>query len=223
MLETYANFLNSLNESSPNDLKDRVTLRLQFSAKPKEVERCAQDVRDLILSMPSISEKIHSWLKNPSISTEDKRLIFDLTGYLHHPLDVIPHRHTLFAYLEDAYMTGYVFKRLFEINEALRQSASEEVSQWRDHLPIWLTHAKKVMPYEARKMERMVDEIINSKLSLACPPNTQSERDETLDRWAETPAVQKGVSTRERLESVISTLRGDQNYNPPLSGQYAAA
>jgi uncharacterized membrane protein YkvA (DUF1232 family) len=206
MLKTYANFLNNLNTSSPDDLKDRVALRLQFSAEPKEVECSAQNVRDLILSMPSISEKIHSWLKNPSISSEEKRLVFDLTGYLHHPLDVIPHRQTLFAYLEDAYMTGYVFKRLFEINEALQQSASEEVALWRDHLPIWLTHAKKVIPYEARKMERMVDEIINTKLS-----------------QGETPAVQKGVSTRERLESVIGTLRGDQNYNPPLSGQYAAA
>ena len=206
MLENYTHFLNNLNESSPDDLAQRVALRLQFSAKPQEVERCTQDVRNLILSMPSISEKIHSWLKNPSISSEDKRLIFDLTGYLHHPLDVIPHRHTLFAYLEDAYMTGYVFKRLFEINEALQQSASEEVAQWRDHLPIWLTHAKKVIPYEARKMERMVDEIINTKLSLA-----------------ETPAVKKGVSTRERLESAVNALRGGQTFDPPLSGQYAAA
>jgi uncharacterized membrane protein YkvA (DUF1232 family) len=110
MLETYTNFLNNLNESSPDDLKDRVALRLQFSAKLKEVERCTQDVRDLILSMPNISEKIHSWLKNPSIPSDVKRLMFDLTGYLHHPLDVIPHRQNIFAYLEDAYMTGYVFK-----------------------------------------------------------------------------------------------------------------
>ena len=223
MLETYTHFLNNLNESSPDDLAERVALRLQFSAKPQEVERCTQHVRDLILSMPSISEKIHSWLKNSSLSSEDKRLVFDLTGYLHHPLDVIPHRQTLFAYLEDAYMTGYVFKKLFEINEALQQSASEEVAQWRDHLPIWLTHAKKVIPYEARRMERMVDEIINTKLSLAFPPHTQPEMEGTLGRQVGTPAVKKGVSTRERLESAVNALRGGQTFDPPLSGQYAAA
>ena len=55
-------------------------------------------------------------------------------------------------------------------------------------------------------MERMVDEIINTKLSLA-----------------ETPAVKKGVSTRETLESAVNALRGGQTFDPPLSGQYAAA
>lgn len=206
MLETYTDYLQKLHESSPEDLGQRVALRLQFSAKQREIERCTDGVRDLILSMPRLSERIHSWLKEPAIPADDKRLVFDLTGYLQHPLDVVPHKQTLFAYLEDAYMTGYVFKRLLELVEAISQSASEEVKQWKDHLPVWLSQAKKVIPYEARKMERMVEEIIDTRLSTAF-----------------VPAVQKGVSTRERLQEAVNALKGDQTFGSPFSDQYAAA
>jgi len=206
MLETYTNFLKRLHESSPEDLGQRVALRLQFNSKQHEIERCTANVQNLILSMPRLSETVHSWLRDSSLAADDRRLIFDLTGYLHHPLDVVPHKQTLFAYIEDAYMTGYVCQRLLELIGSISQSASEEVKQWRDRLPVWLSQAKKVIPYEARKMERMVEEIIDTKLSTAL-----------------LPADQKGVSTRERLQDAVNALRGDQTFGSPLSGQYAAA
>ena len=205
MLEAYTDYLNKLNRSSTDDLAEKIALRLRFSAKPHEIERCTQSVRDLILEMPKITRQIHSWRGNSSLSAESKRLISDLAGCLHHPLDVIPHRGTLLAYLEDAFMAGYVFKRLWENAGTRELPASDDVLQWKDHLPLWLTHAKMVIPWEARKAERIVEEIIENQ------------------GWAGIPVIQQPVSSPQRLKSAVNVLKGGQTFDPPFSGQYAAA
>ena len=205
MLNTYTDVLNNLSASDTDDLAERVALRLRFSAKPHEVERCTQSARDLILSLPNFTSKIHEWLKHPSLSAGIKPLLFDLTGLLHHPMDVVPHRATLFAYLEDAFMAGHVLKSLLEIAEADEFPASEEVSQWKDRLPVWLADTKMVIPWESRKTERIVDEIFE-------------RRGRDLKSSA-----QKSVSSQERLTSAVNALKGGQTFDPPFSEQYVAA
>lgn len=142
-------------------LKDKGAFAQEIRARfPRRGSRvAAAQLRNFILVMPEMIAQIRAWVNNPSMSSPLKRLHGFVLSYLYIPVDFLPDdQDHLFGYLDDAYLVGRVFG---EIAAELGPVAHPSLPSARDlvqQLPKWLRLAKRVIPEEAAKVDRLVKE-----------------------------------------------------------------
>jgi uncharacterized membrane protein YkvA (DUF1232 family) len=203
MLKTYKDHLKRLSKMDMDNFSKRVQLRLRYKIKVGEEKNHVEGLKSLILVMPDLIGQIQAWLKEKGIPQNEKNLIGYLLTYLHHPMDVIPyHSVGLFGHLEEAYLTGTIFKRIAShLSNTVQPSTSPGSLTLIQDVPVWLNYAKKVIPSEAAKMEKMIDELVHNQL------NTFN---------------QKVAERFERPTQNLNNFLGSGSYTSPFQGQYAA-
>ena len=118
-------------------------------------------LKQFILLMPILVSRIHQHWNRQKSKSEIKKLGGFLLAYLYHPQDFISEAEQgLFGYLDDAYLVAVVYEAVLkELTEAGNQLASED-EKLRDEVKDLQRAATIVIPKEAEKINRMVEEIL---------------------------------------------------------------
>lgn len=149
--------------ASDEDNKFHETLRKRVGKKATELFE--KRTKQLILLMPDVIERIHYYYGH--LQKEDsktKKLGGYLLTYLYHPKDLIGEEWGLFGYLDDAYFAAVVFEKIIKEIEKGAQLLVEPNKEFNETLRHLKVTARSVIPQEAKKIDQMVEEIINGKL-----------------------------------------------------------
>jgi len=157
-------FKEHLKEMSKNP-KDKFHLQVRKRVGKRATAILEKRLRLLILLMPDIVSRIYGLWRQQKAPSEVKKLGgFPLT-YLYQTKDFLSaHERGLFGYLDDAYFTALVYEKVVE---DLRQEApsimtSDDKKNY-EKIKEFKRDAKIIIPKEALKIERMLEEIIKGE------------------------------------------------------------
>jgi uncharacterized membrane protein YkvA (DUF1232 family) len=160
MLKVLKEQLMNLSKNDADDFSAKIRSRLP--GKPGE--EAVESLKSLILLMPSLISQIRAWANDPRIPARDKELHGFILTYLYHPVDFLPEsEHGLFGYLDDAYFVGAVYANaLLHMDYGTRQILPH-MKSFETDVPRWLTIAKQVIPEETKKMDALLQELIQGR------------------------------------------------------------
>ncbi len=156
MLEALKERLKQLAVLPVNGFADRVRHR----SPGARTDDTAKELHAFVMVMPDMIAQLRAWIDEPDMPATLKELHGYLLTYLYHPVDFLSEdEEGLFGYLDDAYMVGSIYARIYnQMHYVTRRHLPrmEEVSQ---QLPAWLKRTECLLPAETRKISLMIDEL----------------------------------------------------------------
>lgn len=154
------NALNDLIKALAQDPNDAFHIHVRKRLGKKGSEVMEERIRQYILTLPFIINRIHYYWSRPEVPSEIKKLSGYLLTYLYNPHDFLSEEEKgLFGFLDDAYLTFLIYD---EIMEELQKKgfaispddvhAQEKVMGFRDNV-------QQIIPAECEKIREMLDNI----------------------------------------------------------------
>lgn len=122
---------------------------------------CERDLKDLVLMMPQVLDRLDQLWKQHEVPSGLKRLSGYVRTYLCHPDDIIPERDgALFGYVDDAYLAAMVYLR--GIDCLSYSNSLKGGREWEFVLKVRALHAaaRFVIPAEAARLDAMVEGLL---------------------------------------------------------------
>lgn len=117
-------------------------------------------LKQMILLAPSLIARIRTLWQSKESGPEVKRLGSFVMAYLYHPKDFLAEEeHGLFGYLDDAYLVSEVYERV----TARSPLVTQEDDEYLKLLAKSKKYVRSVIPDEAKRIEMMVEEALQSK------------------------------------------------------------
>ncbi|OVE75546.1 hypothetical protein BVX98_07465 [bacterium F11] len=210
MLRSFKEHLKKLSREDMDDFSKRILVRTQFRVKDEEAKKYPQALKSLILVMPDLINQVQTLSHDRKIPHQEKQLIGYLLTLIHQPHEITPYRSFgMFGYLEDAYLTGKVYSRILRFLDEGGNSNHLELGDLPRDVSTWLNMAKKVVPSEAQKVDRMLEELVADRL-------------DTFQRVMEERIREaQHINDEETKKSVFSFPLGMEQVPQGLEGQYA--
>ncbi|MBM4043706.1 MAG: response regulator [Planctomycetes bacterium] len=149
-----ADRLRHLGRSGGTEFAQRIRQRVA----PHEATECESSLRGLVRMMPSLLGRLRRLWTQTAVSSDVKKLNGHILGYLHHPQDLIAEdEHGLFGYVDDAYLIATVYLRAAEglsHDHPLKRGEERHLMLQTQRL---LLKARRVIPTEAEKIDRMLE------------------------------------------------------------------
>ena len=144
-----------------SDPADQFHLKIRRRIGKRATYILEKKLKQLILLLPILVSRIHQHWNHQKSKSEIKKLGGFLLAYLYHPKDFLSEAEQgFFGYLDDAYLVAVVYetvlKELIESGEGL-VGTDEKL---RDEVKDLQRAATIVIPKEAEKINRMVEEIL---------------------------------------------------------------
>jgi len=132
---------------------------------PKEAVRYTKGLRSMILVMPELITQIQAWLEDPAVPARFRKLHGFLLTYLYHPDDFLPEGSStgLFSYLDDAYLVGSVYCRTMGQMDHATCRSLPNLEDLSEQISIWLEAARKLLPAETQRIERLLEVVLEGR------------------------------------------------------------
>ncbi len=157
MLETLKERLKELAALPINNFADRVRDR---SGEKEDFPEITKELRAFIMVMPDMIAQLRAWMDEPKTPASLKELHGYMMTYLYHPVDFLPEEEDgLFGYLDDAYLVGSVYSRIYGGMNHVTRRHLPHMDGVSKQLPYWLSRTESLLPAETRKITSMLDEL----------------------------------------------------------------
>lgn len=158
-------FKQQLKELAKNDgeLLEHVRSRVGHEKAGHYVE----PLKNLVLVMPEMIAQVQSWSNDNRIPSKEKKLHGFMLTYLYHPVDFLPESGKgLFGYLDDAYLVGSIFSRTMRMMDFETRRTLPNLAPIATSVEEWLKLAREVILPEAKKIDELLEELVNGRLDV---------------------------------------------------------
>lgn len=121
-------------------------------------------LKQIIVLMPDLVEKIYSYWQSNKTPTETKKLGSYLLTYMYLPNNFISQKEWgLFGYLDDAYFVSKMFTAVIEDLQAHGCKVRSEDLIFYEEIKMLKQSVRIVIPKESLKIDEMIRELSNGK------------------------------------------------------------
>ena len=136
-----------------------------------------EPLKNLVVVMPEMIAQIQSWSNDAQVPSNEKKLHGFMLTYLYHPVDFLPESGKgLFGYLDDAYLVGSIFSHTMRLIDFDTRRTLPNLAPIASSVEGWLNIAKEVIAPEAKKIDKLLEELVNGRMDAFERLMAQSEK-----------------------------------------------
>lgn len=146
------------------DPENHFTSTIRQLTGPREAVRYGQPLRQMILALPKMITQLRRWSKGSGLPIRARRMQVFALAYLYDPTDFLPATHSgFFRYLDDAYLIARIYQQTLQEKDSSGFKNQSDDPDIAKQAPEWIDLARRLLPRETAKIDKLVDEVAQDK------------------------------------------------------------